>query len=95
MLEQARLFLTDNVSPEIWEIKHIQNDLVNFTTRGNISLNTGENHSYQLPGVCAHNSAKSGFQPFPSKVSKSFEFIVIRKRTATCCVQNMIGLFSG
>ena len=51
---QARLFLTDGKDAEIWEEKHHQNDLVNFTTRGNVSL---------LPyGVCAHNSAKSGFE---------------------------------
>lgn len=53
-MEQARLFLTDDKDPGLWETKHHQNDLVNFTTRGNVSL---------LPhGVCAHNSAKSGFE---------------------------------
>lgn len=53
-LEQARLFLTGGKNPELWETKHHQNDLINFTTRGNVSL---------LPhGVCAHNSAKSGFE---------------------------------
>lgn len=53
-MEQARLFLTDGADREIWEVKHHQNDLINFTTRGNVSL---------LPhGVCAHNSAKSGFE---------------------------------
>lgn len=52
--EQARLFLTDGKDSGLWETKHHQNDLVNFTTRGNVSL---------LPhGVCAHNSAKSGFR---------------------------------
>lgn len=51
-MEQSRLFLTG--SPELWEAKHHQNDLVNFTTRGNVSL---------LPhGVCAHNSTKSGYE---------------------------------
>lgn len=53
-MEQARLFLTNGKDPGLWETKHHQNDLVNFTTRGNVSL---------LPhGVCAHNSAKSGFK---------------------------------
>lgn len=53
-MEQARLFLTDGKDAEIWEEKHHQNDLINFTTRGNVSL---------LPhGVCAHNSAKSGYE---------------------------------
>ena len=51
-MESARIFLTGK--PELWEAKHHQNDLINFTTRGNVSL---------LPhGVCAHNSTKSGFE---------------------------------
>lgn len=51
---QARLFLTDGKNAGLWEEKHHQNDLINFTTRGNVSL---------LPhGVCAHNSAKSGYE---------------------------------
>lgn len=54
IMEQARLYLTDGASPEIWEIKHHQDDLINFTTRGNVSL--------YPHGVCAHNSAKSGFE---------------------------------
>ncbi len=51
---QARLFLTDGEDAGIWEEKHHQDDLVNFTTRGNISL-----HPH---GVCAHNGAKSGYE---------------------------------
>lgn len=53
-MEQSRLFLTEGTDRELWEMKHHQNDLINFTTRGNVSL---------LPhGVCAHNSAKSGYE---------------------------------
>lgn len=51
-MSQARLFLTGD-DPELWEIKHHQNDLINFTTRGNVSL--------LEHGVCAHNSATSGY----------------------------------
>lgn len=66
-MESARLFLTDGADPEIWEAKHRQDDLVNFTTRGNVSLYSKENpylfkgKSYE--GVCAHNSSKSGYDP--------------------------------
>ena len=60
-LAEARLFLTDGSDPEIWEIKHIQDDLLNLTTRGNVSLNTGT-QSKSLPGVCAHNGTKSGYR---------------------------------
>lgn len=78
-LGEARLFLTDGDDAEIWEMKHMQCDLLNFTTRGNVSLNTGKpskeslsvfnsgnmlgdiwNPVFDLPGVCAHNGAKSG-----------------------------------
>lgn len=44
-LREARTALTGD--PTIWEAKHEQNDLVNFTTRGNVSLSVN--------GVCAHN----------------------------------------
>ena len=60
-MEQARLFLTDGASPELWEAKHKQDDLVNFTTRGNVSLRCKARDGFD--GVCAHNSTKS---PFPS-----------------------------
>lgn len=81
-LEQSRLFLTDGKDPSIWEIKHCQDDLINITTRGNVSLHfieeTDKNgnvikgnpmilNEKAYPGVCAHNSAKSGF------VSDSYE----------------------
>ena len=64
-MEQARLFLTDGQNPEIWEMKHAQDDLINFTTRGNVSLYCKPNQMVvdckELDGVCAHNSVKSGF----------------------------------
>lgn len=47
-LREARSALTGD--PTIWEAKHEQDDLVNFTTRGNVSLSPA--------GVCAHNGLK-------------------------------------
>lgn len=47
-LREAREALTGD--PTIWEAKNFQSDLVNFTTRGNVSLS--------LDGVCAHNGMK-------------------------------------
>jgi hypothetical protein len=47
-LRESRTALTGD--PTIWEAKHEQCDLVNFTTRGNVSLSPG--------GVCAHNGVK-------------------------------------
>lgn len=52
-MEQSRLFLTDNMSNQIWECKHRQNHLLNLTTRGNMGLEAG--------GVSAHNSTRSPF----------------------------------
>lgn len=64
-MEHSRLFLTDGKNPEIWEVKHMQDDLVNFTTRGNVSLCCKKYPYYSngkpYEGVCAHNSVKSGF----------------------------------
>lgn len=48
ILAEAREALTGD--PSIWEAKHWQDDLVNFTTRGNVSQS--------LQGVCAHNGLK-------------------------------------
>ncbi|MGP5287193.1 hypothetical protein [Glutamicibacter arilaitensis] len=49
VLSDSRTALTGD--PSIWEAKHAQDDLVNFTTRGNVSLSPG--------GVCAHNGLKA------------------------------------
>lgn len=37
VMSDARIYLTGN-DPSLWERKHCQDDLVNFTTRGNVSL---------------------------------------------------------
>lgn len=58
-MEASRIFLTDG-EPELWEAKHHQDDLVNFTTRGNVSLHCKDRDGYD--GVCAHNSTKSGYE---------------------------------
>lgn len=48
MLRESRETLTGDRA--VWEGKHAQDDLVNFTTRGNVSLSPD--------GVCAHNGLK-------------------------------------
>lgn len=48
VLQDSRRALAGDSS--IWEVKHHQSDLLNFTTRGNVSLEPN--------GVCAHNSLK-------------------------------------
>lgn len=66
VMEQSRFFLTDGEDTELWEMKHCQDDLVNFTTRGNVSLRCWDNpmiyEGKEYEGVCAHNSTKSGYK---------------------------------
>ena len=64
-LAKSRLFLTDGKDPEIWEVKHAQDDLLNFCRRGNTSQYSEEHpftapNGKKYPGVNAHNQTKSG-----------------------------------
>lgn len=52
-LVESRSYITDEADPEKWSIKHEQDDLVNFATRGNASLIVGDNESGTLGGVIA------------------------------------------
>lgn len=85
-MEQARLFLTNGNDSEIWEIKHCQDDLVNFTTRGNVSLHCKTNPMYynnkEYEGVCAHNSTKSG-HPSGSYEDRYWLMTQVLTRTGT------------
>ena len=51
-LREARTALTGD--PTVWEAKHEQDDLVNFTTRGNVSLSRWRvcPQRTQAPGGC-------------------------------------------
>lgn len=83
-VEEARLYLTDGEDSEIWEIKHAQDDLLNFTTRGNVSLYSKLNkfvfNGNKYEGVCAHNSTKSGFENF-SYIDRKWLMENVLKRT--------------
>ena len=65
LFETARFALTGD--PSMWQLKHAQNGLLNFTTRGNVALNTKENPvivgGKGFAGVCAHNSFVTGYTP--------------------------------
>ena len=73
LLYESRMFLTNNQSGDIWEIKHQQNDLLNFTTRGNVSLD--------LNGVLARNSVVTGFEK--SKKDSYDERLWVMERVLT------------
>ena len=48
LMQGSRMELSGD--PAVWAVKHEQDDLLSFTTRGNVSLDEG--------GVCAHNSLR-------------------------------------
>lgn len=72
---RTRQFLTGDKKAKIWSLKHEQEDLYNFTTRGNISLNVGDEEKDELPGVAAFNSLSRPYPQLPKEDSKNrFEF---------------------
>ena len=50
-------------SDDMWSMKHMNPHLLNLTTRGNVSLEVGNKALGILPGVAAHNSYVTGFEP--------------------------------
>ncbi len=65
VFETARIAMTGN--PAMWQIKHAQRALLNFTTRGNVALNTVERDPVVIDGipyagVCAHNGYVTGYE---------------------------------
>ena len=65
LTRESRSFLTAGTDTSIWEIKHHQYQLLNLTTRGNMSPTKD--------GVCAHNSTKS---PYPSGSIEDREWFI-------------------
>jgi len=83
-MRKSRLFLTDRKNPDIWEIKHVQDDLLNLCTRGNMSrYNIKDNPMLlgekQYEGVCAHNGVKSLYQSGSSEDRDWFYEAVISR----------------
>jgi hypothetical protein len=69
-MENARLFLTDEKSSKVWEVKHTQERLLNLTTRGNMGAEAG--------GVSAHNSTKSPYEKDdPDYEEKDREWFIV------------------
>ena len=48
---------------DMWSMKHLNPHLLNLTTRGNVSLEVGNPDKKVLPGVMAHNSFATGYEP--------------------------------
>lgn len=54
IIQKSRLFLTNGQSSALWEVKHTQSNLLNITTRGNVSSD--------VDGVFARNGLSTGFK---------------------------------
>ena len=87
LYEDAREALVGD--PAIWQLKHAQTSLLNFSTRGNVALNTEENpvvvNGKGYAGVCAHNSFVTGYELDSSEDRLSLTKTVLsRTRKCTC-----------
>ena len=72
---ESRKALTGDKDAAIWSLKHQQEDLYNFTTRGNISLNVGDKGKDDLPGVAAFNSLSRPYPELPKEdYANRFDF---------------------
>lgn len=89
LMQSARTFLVGN--PQVWEIKHEQDDLVNLTTRGNASLNDGVGRSH--PGVLAHNSFVTGEVKNSLADRVAFVTAVLDRMGRVKCVGTSFALF--
>ena len=85
LFETARYALTGN--PSMWQLKHAQEKLLNFTTRGNVALNTKDNpvivSGKAYAGVCAHNSFVTGYMP-DSYEDRLYLMKTVLSRTGRC-----------
>ena len=83
-LGYGRKMITEGQSAALWEIKHAQDDLLNLTRRGNVSLYTSDNpytapNGKSYPGVCARN----GWRSFADQQKGSIED---RREFRTLCL---------
>ena len=76
-LVESRHYITEKENPDIWSVKHEQDDLINLTTRGNASLIVEDKASGILGGVIARNGAGSKHPELPKDdIKNRKEFIL-------------------
>ena len=68
-LLESRRYVTDTRNPHAWSLKHVQDDLLNLTTRGNASLIVSDSEHDFFGGVIAKNGVSS-FNPELPKEAK-------------------------
>lgn len=64
-LTESRKAITGEANPEIWSVKHEQDDLLNFTTRGNASFIAEDKMLGIKGGVFAKNGVSPAFTDAP------------------------------
>lgn len=82
MFLDTRCQLLSDPTATIWSIKHEQSDLLNITTRGNVSINTGNEENGELAGViaCAGLSRPNPYLPKDSVENReAFREMVITR----------------
>ena len=76
--------------PSVWQLKHAQKGLLNFTTRGNVGLNTKESpiivNDKGYAGVCAHNSFVTGCEPDSYEDRLALAKVVLLRTGRCACV---------
>ncbi len=86
-LVASRSFITGEDDPKIWEIKHQQDDLNNFSTRGNASLNESGSPKCPYPGVIACLCAPTTYPDLPKTAFENRLAFITGGLSRTECVK--------
>ncbi|MGN1479973.1 MAG: hypothetical protein ACI4XH_09410, partial [Acutalibacteraceae bacterium] len=93
-LVESRRFITDKDNPDIWSVKHEQDDLINLTTRGNASLIVEDKASGILGGVIARNGAGSKYPELPKEDYKNRKAFILSAVSRTGKIDATYKLYS-
>lgn len=76
-LLESRRYITDMANPQAWSLKHIQDDLLNLTTRGNASLIVSDSTKGIPGGVIAKNGVSSLNPELPKEARINREAFIL------------------
>lgn len=87
-LLNSRKIITGEENPDSWSLKHVQDDLLNFTTRGNASLITEDAEHGILGGVIAKNGITSKFPELPKEAEENRAAFILAAVSRTDKIQS-------